>query len=623
MPPKKTSHEVRMEIARRQEMGGNNDNVVRDSIVSYQDYQDKYLFPNKFAKADAEKHKTKYKIYPPATNKWKRLETSHYIAFVNMITSWVKEKELSKSRVTKSTHVTIWKNYKIIKELVTYTHYVYGQNMIIFQIGNARTSPNKLNILTYTRSIDQSQWNYFQSMDPKKSIKMIKESLLRPTGTTIDEMKRLYIQKQREIMDDNPIVYDHDIDGNEQKQGNILELLEQGVLIPEHDDQLEDSDVERNIEEQDLQEIVRQNEYDQNLEDSDFSTHYETQPFGDLSNKLETRIDRNKTTMIELHEATNRTFKTASLRTQNNVIDLTEIPDDVTITITKGKQKDEDQDEDQDELTETPAEELDIESKPIQKELQNFGKASKRKRDYNTPVVVYDQDDRVYMKTLAGPNVRSGEEQHYKEYVYYGHVSESGTIMYNIMEIPPGENFYNQRDSDKIVVTGIHFRNMFQQTAGDKVMGRLIIFYSDHKHYDPMGIIDHWTKLEPKDILEQSITQYNLDVAEEDVPDWDYDPTCLSHYNFRYTMLNESLIILYDYYQEFNVQAIGEEFLNLNMTKTKYVKLDDLQLPFRWDNSVHNKVPIHGCLGVLFMGDFFGGMIECNLNMRIYYETQH
>lgn len=620
---RKSHEEVQRDIYLRKEWGSNTSRDVRFVIYDYKDYQDKCLYVEETEKEAAEKKKNNGGIYPPANSSWTRIEYLEYIAYVNFLLYLADKSAKIQGNETNSKQHVVWKNKSsTLKELVTWSFYRYDHDneLIMFQIGPSRAVGKY--IYSYVIRVDLSIWELMKVSYYKDSVDILSKVRVKDRrGHTVSmsDMLNSYFSNRKTVLEyPNEPVRD---------QGQVImtikEAADKDIVQDNIKDQFEDPEINRHDGETDLK-TLKQQLQELELYDSDLSDELEDMSTEEVRYRIDTHEDKSQYSkrlyedhlIIPTENQQKSAFKTANVykdKPSGDIIDLTKLEDGTEIIITKNNLKEDEPSNVQNEKNE----------KEVEKQLQLVGKATKRKRDYNTPVVVYDQDDRVYMKTIAGPNQRAGEEKHCKDYVYYGNVSESGTIMYNIMEIPKGRNFYNQRDSDKMFVTGIHFRNIFEQTMGDKVTGRMIIFYSDHNHYDPYGIINKWTKILPEYILEKSITNYDSEVVEGEIPDWDYDPTCLSHYNFQYTMLNEQIIILYDYYQEFNVKAVGEEFLNRNQARTKYVKLDDLQLPFKWDNSQSDTVPVHGCLGVLFIGDFFGGKIACNLNMRIFYETQH
>jgi hypothetical protein len=117
---------------------------------------------------------------------------------------------------------------------------------------------------------------------------------------------------------------------------------------------------------------------------------------------------------------------------------------------------------------------------------------------------------------------------------------------------------------------------------------------------------------------------YAGDIEELETIDLFYNPTILSPLDFKNIVLGNKYQVHWDYYAELNTQAVkgvvGEDVESVDSVKTKWVKLDNLDIPLYYEDN--DKVPSRGMLGILFMGDYFGGLIETNLVMRVYYNSK-
>ena len=216
------------------------------------------------------------------------------------------------------------------------------------------------------------------------------------------------------------------------------------------------------------------------------------------------------------------------------------------------------------------------------------------------------------------------QDDDYLDYAFYGFIREYGTLVSDIMKLPMGYDFNSLRRGSNVVIKALHFRNTFTHVTGTKASGRMILFYSERDFTKTEPIIGRtWLTIEPEDILQKSVTMYAGDLEELEAADVFYNPTIMSQYDFKNVILGRKFQILYDYYVDLNTQAVkgvvGEDIESVDSIKTKWVKIDDLELPFFYDGE--DKLPTRGVLGVLFMGDYFGGEIETNMTLRVFYNS--
>jgi len=219
----------------------------------------------------------------------------------------------------------------------------------------------------------------------------------------------------------------------------------------------------------------------------------------------------------------------------------------------------------------------------------------------------------------------TNQDDDYIDYAFYGYIREAGTVINDIMTLPKGYDFNSERRGNCVYIRAIHFRNTFTHITGSKASGRMVIFASD-KEYSHPGIFYGRTfnTINTEDVLQKSVTMYAGDLEEAEAIDAFYNPTIMSQYDFRNVILGTKFEILYDYYADLNTQAVkgvvGEDIESVDSVKTKWVKIDDLDIPFFYEGD--NKVPTRGILGIVFMGDYFGGEIETNLTMRVFYNSK-
>lgn len=216
------------------------------------------------------------------------------------------------------------------------------------------------------------------------------------------------------------------------------------------------------------------------------------------------------------------------------------------------------------------------------------------------------------------------QDDDYLDFAFYGFIREYGTIMNDIMKLPLGFDFNGYRRGSTVTVKALHFRNTFTHVTGTKASGRMILFYSEKEWSDYMAPFGRrWKDVDVHEILQKSVTMYAGDLEELEAADVFYNPTIMSQYDFKNVILGRQFEILYDYYVDLNTQAVkgivGEDVESVDSIKTKWVKIDDLELSFFYD--AEDSVPTRGCLGVLFMGDYFGGEIETNLTLRVFYNS--
>lgn len=236
-------------------------------------------------------------------------------------------------------------------------------------------------------------------------------------------------------------------------------------------------------------------------------------------------------------------------------------------------------------------------------------------------------DYRMMSRDAAGREINPNrsytkQDDDYLDYAFYGFIREYGTIMNDIMKLPLGFDYNSYRRGSNVTVKALHFRNTFTHVTGTKASGRMILFYSEKEWtYTLFG--RHWTSVKVEEILQKSVTMYAGDLEELEAADVFYNPTIMSQYDFKNVILGRQFQILYDYYVDLNTQAVkglvGEDIESVDSIKTKWVKIDGLELPFFYDGD--DDKPTRGCLGVLFMGDYFGGEIETNMTLRVFYNS--
>lgn len=218
----------------------------------------------------------------------------------------------------------------------------------------------------------------------------------------------------------------------------------------------------------------------------------------------------------------------------------------------------------------------------------------------------------------------TNQDDDYLDYAFYGMVRESGTVVTEIMKLPLGYDYNSQRRGSSVYIRAIHFKNTFTHVSGSKAQGRMILFYTT-KESSSGGVFGRsFNTVAPHDILQKSVTMYAGDIEELETIDLFYNPTILSPLDFRNVVLGNKYQVLWDYYAEMNTQAVkgvvGEDIESVDSVKTKWVKLDNLDIPLFYDGD--DKIPTRGMLGILFMGDYFGGIVETNLVMRVYYNSK-
>lgn len=219
----------------------------------------------------------------------------------------------------------------------------------------------------------------------------------------------------------------------------------------------------------------------------------------------------------------------------------------------------------------------------------------------------------------------TNQDDDYLDYAFYGYIREAGTVINDIMILPNGFEYNSERRGDSVYIRAIHFRNTFTHITGSKASGRMVLFASD-KEYSSPSIFGgrSFNNIEPHDVLQKSVTMYAGDLEEAEAIDAFYNPTIMSQYDFRNIILGSKFEVLYDYYADLNTQAVkgvvGEDIESVDSVKTKWVKIDDLDIPLYYEGN--NKVPTRGILGIVFMGDYFGGEIETNLTLRVFYNSK-
>lgn len=218
----------------------------------------------------------------------------------------------------------------------------------------------------------------------------------------------------------------------------------------------------------------------------------------------------------------------------------------------------------------------------------------------------------------------NNQDDDYLDYAFYGFVREDGTMVNDIMTLPLGKDYNSQRRGSNVYIRAIHFKNTFTHVTGSKATGRMILFYSKYENIDRSLFSTKYKSIAVHDILQKSTTMYAGDLEEAEAIDVFYNPTIMSFYDFKNVILGERYQVLYDYYADLNTQAVkgvvGEDVESVDSIKTKWVKLDGLDLPFFYDGN--DKIATRGMLGVLFMGDYFGGEVETNLVLRVYFNSK-
>jgi hypothetical protein len=192
------------------------------------------------------------------------------------------------------------------------------------------------------------------------------------------------------------------------------------------------------------------------------------------------------------------------------------------------------------------------------------------------------------------------------------------------MKLPLGYDYNSQRRGSNVNIKALHFRNTFTHVTGTKASGRMILFFSELPWTESSLLLGRtWKEVKTEDILQKSVTMYAGDLEELEAADVFYNPTIMSQYDFKNVILGQKFTVLYDYYVDLNTQAVkglvGEDVESVDSIKTKWVKIDDLELPLFYEGE--DKLPMRGMLGVLFMGDYFGGEIETNMTLRVFYNS--
>lgn len=216
------------------------------------------------------------------------------------------------------------------------------------------------------------------------------------------------------------------------------------------------------------------------------------------------------------------------------------------------------------------------------------------------------------------------QDDDYLDYAFYGFCREYGTMVNDIMKLPLGLEFNSQRRGSTVNVKALHFRNTFTHVTGTKASGRMILFYSELPFTHTTLGYRQWNEIKTEDVLQKSVTMYAGDLEELEAADVFYNPTIMSQYDFKNVILGRKFQVLYDYYVDLNTQAVkgivGEDVESVDSIKTKWVKIDDLDLPFFYEDN--DDKPLRGVIGVLFMGDYFGGEIETNMTLRVFYNSR-
>jgi len=217
----------------------------------------------------------------------------------------------------------------------------------------------------------------------------------------------------------------------------------------------------------------------------------------------------------------------------------------------------------------------------------------------------------------------SNQDDDYIDYAFYGFIREYGTVVNDIMKLPLGFEFNSQRRGSNVFIRAIHFRNTFTHVTGTKATGRMVVFCTQKESSYTNILGRHWNEIKTEDILQKSVTMYAGDLEEMEAADVFYNPTVMSQYDFKNVILGNQFEILYDYYADLNTQAVkgvvGEDIESVDSIKSKWVKLDNLDIPLFYDGN--DSIPIRGQLGIVFMGDYFGGEVETNCTMRVFYNS--
>jgi len=217
----------------------------------------------------------------------------------------------------------------------------------------------------------------------------------------------------------------------------------------------------------------------------------------------------------------------------------------------------------------------------------------------------------------------SNQDDDYIDYAFYGFIREYGTVVNDIMKLPLGFEFNSQRRGSNVYIRAIHFRNTFTHVTGTKATGRMVVFCTQKESSYTNILGRHWNEIKTEDILQKSVTMYAGDLEELEAADVFYNPTVMSQYDFKNVILGNQFEILYDYYADLNTQAVkgvvGEDIESVDSIKSKWVKLDNLDIPLFYDGN--DSIPIRGQLGIVFMGDYFGGEVETNCTMRVFYNS--
>lgn len=651
----KTAQNIKREIAIRQENAANTSNKVIHSIHSVFQYQDLVCDEMEFGLKEAEDYKQINGLYPPLaggyanTGPWYRLNNEGrqeiaYSLFLLFLVNHIfcKAQELEQRKRKNNVQVAIsFKNPKVIRDIVTWmwitNRYSSSrkENFLLVQLGTGKTFPKNQQYVSYyyvlsdtelKAAAESPKWRskiklHIQNM-VAEGIKINNRSIALSKTLEHFDQKMEYLK----LKTPNPEAYGIDI-----PKEQLKEVVKKIPLEPQEHKILDiDEELPVNTALQMEAQIIIDKQQDNedlnnsNLSDDDIVMTATTEQF-----KQPIMPETPKPSVIEMI-ILNEENKVSTPITKTPVMLKTPIRRSEPSTPYKTpRQPTPKPMSPSPKITEELREQLEemLQQEEVKQIEVNDEKVIITKRE--RPVEL--QNDMFNPKKYIKPDYPKAKDrtkgielnQHdYLDYAFTGFCRESGTVLTDIMKIPSGFNSKAERLGNRLLVTAIHFRNVFSHRSGAKVTGRMIIFYSKYpmKTTIPVVNIATYKDVEPNEILEKSITQYIEDVEELDAPDLLYEPTILSDYNYNNVYQNDLYEIIYDYYADFNTQAVKSEVDSLEQIKTKWVKINDLELEF-WYDQPNDKVASKGILGVLFMGDYFGGEVSANLTLRVYFDT--
>lgn len=655
---KKTTNEIKREIANRKENAADTSNQIIHSIHSVWQYQDLICDEMEFGLQEADDYKARNGVYPPLaggyheTGPWYRLNNdgrqelaySLFLLFlVNHIFCKAQELESRKRKTNIQVKIS-FKNPKVITDIVTWmwiaNRYSRSkrENFLLVQLGTGHTYPKNNQYIAYYYVLSDTELR--AAAESPKWRSKIKLHIQNMVADNMKINKRsIALTKTLEHFDSKVSVLKSksphpESYGIEATKEELKEVVKQIPLEPQdHKTYDVDEELPVNTAVQMEAEILIDKQDDEDLNNSNLSDDGIIMPATTELFKQPVMPNTPKPTVLEMIMLNEENkVSTPITRTPSMIKTPLKTPinrQEPGTPYKTPKQPTPKQVSPAPVITEELREQLEelIQQEEVKQIEINDEKVIIKKRERTNEI----QNDMFNPKKYIKPDYpkqmdrSKGIElnQHdYVDYAFTGFCRESGTVLTDIMKIASGFNTKAERLGNRLLVTAIHFRNVFSHRSGAKSTGRMILFYSKYpmKSTIPVVNIATYKDVNPNEILEKSITQYIEDVEELDAPDLLYEPTILSDYNYNNVYQNDLYEILYDYYADFNTQAVKSEIDSLEQIRTKWVKLNDLELEF-WYDQPNDKIASKGLLGVLFMGDYFGGEVSANLTLRVYFDT--